>query len=136
MLRVRLLRTIEGIDGTFGHLVHGDFHVHTAEPEAPRPGNKGRIPPGTYQVEWEPTGRFKGYVLRDVPGFEAVEIHVGNIEEDTHGCILPGMRRGILNGKEAVLDSHLALARFEQHLGWQEFELVIEEDFYRLKDIT
>ncbi len=127
MKRLLLIRTIGSDDGTFGHLVHGDFHVVTAEPEASRAGNKGRIPPGTYRANWEPTGRLKGYALTGVPGFENVELHAGNTEDDTRGCILVGHRRGRLNGKEAVLNSRVALKRMERYLNHKPFELEIIE---------
>jgi hypothetical protein len=127
---VLLVRTISNVSGTFGHLVQGDFHLVTCEPEAPRSGNKGRIPAGKYSVLWEPVGRFQGYTLKGVPGFENVEIHVGNDEDDTHGCILLGMRRGISeHNKEAVLDSRVALERFNSYMKQQPFTLEIIERF-------
>ena len=129
MNQVIIIRMISNDDGTFGHLIHGDFHVYTLEPEAARKGNKGRIPAGIYPVVWEPEGRFQGYALKEVPGFENVEIHLGNTEVDTAGCILLGLRRGRLKEKEAVLASRQAINRFEQHMGWEDFELEIIERY-------
>ena len=129
MTRVSLIRTLQCADGTFGHLVHEDFHAVTAEPEAPREGNKGRIPAGTYHCIWEPYGKFRGYALKDVPGFTNIEMHIGNTEDDTLGCILLGLRRGKLAGKEAVLSSRTACERFSQHMKQQSFDLVISEEF-------
>ena len=129
MKRFTLIRTLDHADGTFGHLIHGDFHFVTAEPEAPRVGNKGRIPAGIYTCLWEPVGKFRGYALKGVPGFENVELHVGNTEDDTRGCILVGRRRGLLGGKEAILDSAVALRRLKMYLAHQPFELEILERF-------
>jgi len=135
MKRLLLIRTLDHKDGTFGHLIHGDFHLVTAEPEAPRTGNKGRIPAGTYRAVWEPVGKFKGYALKGVPGFENIELHVGNTEQDTRGCILLGRRRGRIwvtenNAgveKEGVLESKVSLQNFEAYLKHEPFELEIIE---------
>ncbi len=133
MIRVLLIRTLQCADGTFGHLLTEDFHAVTAEPEAPRKGNKGRIPSGTYHCLWEPYGKFRGYALKDVPGFKDVEIHIGNREEDTTGCILLGRRRGKVwkagKAKEGILGSGVMMTRFAQHMKQQSFDLVISEEF-------
>ncbi len=129
MKRVLLIRTLQCDDGTFGHLLTGDFHAVTAEPEAPCKGNKGRISAGTYHCVWEPYGKFRGYALKDVPGFTNIEMHIGNTEDDTLGCILLGLRRGKLAGKEAVLSSRTACERFSQYMRQQSFDLVISEEF-------
>lgn len=59
-----------------------------------------RIPSGSYPLVWREWGtwaaRFKkwGYpgslVLKGVPGFTDILIHVGNDHEDTAGCLLLG----------------------------------------------
>jgi len=136
MRHLFLIRTLPHADGTFGHLLHDgpgtSFDCCTLEPEAARVGNKGRIPAGNYAVAWEPFGKFKGYAVKQVPGFDDVEIHLGNWEEDTHGCIVIGMRRGrLLNKqnvlKEAVLDSAMAVDRFSQYMQHADFHLTIVE---------
>ena len=133
MKTLLLIRTLSHQDGTFGHLLHDadrtGFHVHTLEPEAARQGNKGRIPSGVYDVLWEPVGKFRGYALKNVPGFENIEIHIGNTEDDTRGCILLGLRRGQLLNKEAVLDSGQAVTRLGQYLNYQPFKLAVIEHF-------
>lgn len=61
------------------------------------------IPTGTYQIDfktWSPRfGRDKFYLvscsgylprLEDVPGFNGILIHCGNVKADTKGCILVG----------------------------------------------
>lgn len=73
------------------------------------------IPVGTYKIDMEQLSpRFgaqpfykkvcSGKVPRlvDVPGFQGVLIHVGNVAKDTHGCILVGdnLEKGkVLNSK-------------------------------------
>lgn len=64
------------------------------------------IPRGRYRVvlaHSERFGRLTPHVL-DVPGFSAIEIHPGNTEKDTEGCILVGEARDehqLLNSREA-----------------------------------
>ena len=63
-----------------------------------------RIPAGIYDVEVVKEGRlynrYKGqfgdwflgmYLLKDVPNYTGIMIHPGIDEEDTLGCLLPGM---------------------------------------------
>jgi hypothetical protein len=84
-----------------------------------------RIPSGTYRVTLRLVGGknatyskkyptwHKGMLwVRDVPGFEYILIHQGNTDKDTEGCLLLGTKRGILNGRQAVLESAIAYKRF------------------------
>lgn len=68
------------------------------------------IPNGRYRVRITPSPRFKRDLplVENVPGFSGIRIHAGNTADDTEGCLLPGRRRGVLNGKDAVLESTAA----------------------------
>ena len=79
--------------------------------ELPNKGNQRKvscIPEGMYDIEKivSPT---KGscFLLKNVPGRSAVEIHIGNYaagkKVDTEGCILPGLRFDDIN-KDGNLD--------------------------------
>lgn len=80
---------------------------------------KTAIPKGRYRVElrvspkykdrpWaKPFGGLIPYIL-DVPGYDAVAIHVGNTVDDTLGCPLVGMVRGNKRGR--LYDSTAAFA--------------------------
>ena len=50
------------------------------------------IPAGTYRARIYNSPKFVRTVilLSNVPGFDAMEIHVGNTKDDTKGCILVG----------------------------------------------
>lgn len=52
------------------------------------------IPAGIYEITRNMSARFKRELplLMNVPGFEGVRIHSGNVAADTHGCILPGLK--------------------------------------------
>ena len=54
------------------------------------------IPDGTYRVTIRWSQKHKRDVphVEDVPGFEEIEIHIGNFPNDTKGCLLVGESRG------------------------------------------
>jgi hypothetical protein len=64
------------------------------------------IPAGTYEVILSYSNRFKKYLpqLVNVPAYEGVRIHPGNIPEHTEGCLLPGNT----TAKDFVGDSRTA----------------------------
>lgn len=83
---------------TIGDLaVNGEHAGYTLEP--PKRATKPCcIPLGTYDVKvlWSPKhGRLLPHVL-NVPGFEEIEIHIGNFPKDTLGCLLVGGTAGPL----------------------------------------
>lgn len=119
-----LLRTLSIPDGTFGHFIHEDFHLVSGEPEEGK-----RIPAGTYVVKRDHTGHHQWYRLETVPGRENIEIHIGNTEDDSRGCILLGRRRGLVGKKEGVLDSKVAMERLVMYQGEEDFQLEIIERF-------
>lgn len=75
--------------------VDGQFSGFTLEP--PKRDEKPRaIPLGTYDVtiRYSPKhGRLIPHV-ENVPGFEDIEIHIGNWPSDTLGCLLIGQKEG------------------------------------------
>lgn len=50
------------------------------------------IPYGTYKIELynSPKHKFLVPLLKEVPGFEYIEIEIGNYSQDSNGCILVG----------------------------------------------
>ena len=52
------------------------------------------IPSGTYEIVFQNSPRFgpDTMTLLDVPGFEYIRIHGGNVSGDTEGCLLTGLR--------------------------------------------
>ncbi|MBA3678393.1 MAG: hypothetical protein H0W74_13495 [Sphingosinicella sp.] len=125
-----LIRTVRSADGVFGVLRGPGFVLCTAE-EEDRDNARcvSCIPAGTYPVRR--TSYFKHdfptYEVRDVPGRGRILFHPGNTEEDTQGCILLGLRPGLLRvrdedtgiivEKPGVLESRLAFAEFMKGMG-------------------
>jgi hypothetical protein len=123
---VTLVRSERTRDGVFGRLhVPGIPPLHTCEEEDK--GNQRSIsciPAGRYPLR-RTTYYAHGYetfVVCNVPGRSRILVHPGNTEEDTMGCILPGLYRGTLlrtdentNAlveKQAVTESKKAFALF------------------------
>jgi len=71
---------------------------------------KTAIPEGRYQVIIDQSTRFKRAMphVLNVPGFEGIRIHAGNIDKDTEGCPLLGYTKS----KDFVGNSRLAFNRF------------------------
>lgn len=82
--------------------------------KARKVAGKTAIPAGRYkiQVKVSPSFKDKYYgkkyggkypYLSNVPGFDAIMIHPGNLPSDTRGCLLPGMLYQNIRGR--VFDS-------------------------------
>lgn len=91
-LQRNLKQTPDSTQGSLfeGAYPPGSFLCYTLEPA--KTDNKGCIPIGVYQVviTWSPHFSRPMPLLVNVPEFEGIRIHPGNIEQDTHGCILVG----------------------------------------------
>lgn len=73
------------------------------------------IPAGAYRIAPRQSPTFGAtYEVLDVPDRSHILFHFGNTNDDTRGCILPGLRIGELNGKPAVL---LSRAAFQHVMG-------------------
>jgi hypothetical protein len=136
MIQGLLVRTETSDQGTFGILSIGGFVCHAAEPpwRDNRPG-LSCIPPGEYLVEPWHSARFpRTFHLRNVLDRDAILIHAGNLAGDpaggyrrhTLGCILPGMKRGMISGQRAVLLSSSAMNTIRKTIGFQRFALTIK----------
>jgi len=151
MKLVWLFRTEESDQGTFGHLVCEGFHLHTGE--LPWRENTQRIsciPAEHYRVEWEPTGRFKGYAIRAVLNRTSIEIHKGNwcgdvskgFKSNVLGCICLGLGRGrmtppgspVKSQQEAIISSSKAIEKFHSFMKKEPFLLIIEDKFKEEED--
>ncbi|WP_068791353.1 DUF5675 family protein [Maridesulfovibrio hydrothermalis] len=137
MMKIRLIRYESGDHGTFGHLIGSGVNLHVIElPWRNNRSNLSCIPIGIYRCELVRSPRFGVvYHVKNVPGRNHVLIHSGNYAGDTtlgyrthsHGCILPGRKRGRLGDQKAILCSKAALSSFMSALNRQPFTLIIED---------
>jgi hypothetical protein len=69
---------------------------------------KTAIPYGKYPLEITYSNRFKRDTMQvmDVPGFEGIRIHAGNVASESEGCLLVGTSMGqdrVNNSKMGLL---------------------------------
>lgn len=110
-MRLALVRKWFTEKTTIGSLyVNGRFECYVLEdryrpPPEPKVFGQTCIPCGEYVVKITPSPRFKRDLplVLNVPGFEGIRIHTGNKAEDTEGCLLPGLRRGVDEVRESKL---------------------------------
>lgn len=101
-----MLITVTRLDSTdngiFGHLTVdvSDFNCVTLE------RHDIAIPKGLYPIELYDSPH-NGLVplLRNVPGRDMIEIHAGNWEYQSRGCILVGKTRAVIEGKDGISGS-------------------------------
>ncbi len=83
------------------------------------------IPEGVYECKlaWSPSRKVNVYWVQNVPGREAVQLHIGNTTKDIRGCILLGMTRN----KNSIGSSRLAFNKFMAIMDGQDFVLTVEK---------
>lgn len=87
-----------------------------------------KLPDGTFICKRRLSPRF-GYELfqiMGVPGHNFIEIHIGNYNEDSSGCVLLGEAIVSLNGSQALSMSRAAFLNFMHLLsGINQFSLEV-----------
>ncbi len=105
-MQINLTRLDCTQEGIFGHItVEGSlFNCVTLE------RHDIAIPVGSYKISLY-NSPVHGLVplLHDVPGRDMIEIHEGNFEHNSKGCILVGEKRALIEGKEAIANSKKTL---------------------------
>ena len=131
MKQFKLIRIAYIPDGTFGVLFDEDIpFCLTLEREwNDNKRNVSCIPTGTYICRRVQSPKFGDtFEVCDVPGRSLIRFHWGNIEDDSHGCILTGEMYEKLKGKIAVLASGKGYKEFKERTHFlMEFELEIKD---------
>lgn len=85
------------------------------------------IPEGTYTITPHKSPS-KGwcYLINNTAPRTDVLIHIANFEDELKGCIAPGLKQTIINGKLGVNSSAIAMARLMNALKGQSHELTIK----------
>jgi len=100
---------------------------------------KSCIPLGTYQcLRCKVSPDYNGdspkfgntFQVMDVPSRNRILCHKGNIDDDTHGCILVGEQFGILNGQRGILASKAGFAEFLDLLRYQDSFMLYVTNHY------
>jgi len=125
MKHFQLIR-ITGIDdGTFGVVLDEKipFCLTVERPWLNNKVGESCIPSGEYVCRRVQSPRFGDtFEVTKVSGRTAILFHKGNVEDDSHGCIILGEQYESLNGKTAVFASGKAMNEFLQRTtGVQEF---------------
>lgn len=112
---IELERFAYSPDGTFGRLRLGGLELWTCErPWKANAPFESCIPEGVYDLQLRPSplidritkGEYRrGWEVCDVPGRSHILIHPANWPDELEGCIAPGLRYAVLNGKNAVASS-------------------------------
>lgn len=113
-MELLLERKIFNDKSTVGDLsIDGKFFCFTLEDKVREPGVKvpgeTAIPAGLYEIKmtWSPKYKKIMPLICDVPMFDGVRIHSGNIAEHSEGCVLVGYvnkMTSIEQSKSAFLD--------------------------------
>jgi len=97
-MKITVRRDLYSSLSTQGRMLLDDEQFcYTLEPPVKLDNTKPRaIPVGTYPLTIRWSDKFQRHMphVENVPGFVAIEQHVGNFPRDTDGCTLVGYTRG------------------------------------------
>lgn len=131
---MKLRRVAQTAFATYGVLLGEDGVPHSVTLELPWVGNHRSvscIPAGTYEAQRYRSpahGNTDVFLLTNVPGRDAIEIHVGNIPSDSRGCILIGASFDLVKGFPGIAGSMGEFAQFMDALsGVDMFTLTVED---------
>ena len=120
-------------DGTFGVLMEGTvpFALTLERPWRNNMRNVSCIPQGIYICEKYTSPKYgETFQVMNVQDRNYILFHKGNIDDDTHGCIIIGEQYESLMGKTAVFASYKGFSEFiEKTKDIQSFKLIIRNEY-------
>jgi len=121
MAQIKVERFLHHPDCEIGRVfINDEYFCFSIEDASRTTKIKGEtcIPLGVYPLSTRFSPHFsKAYNhdmiwVQNVPGFEFILIHWGNTISDTEGCLIIGDKIGIVNQKDAVLNSRATYLKF------------------------
>lgn len=117
---------------TFGVLFYGVLIPFALTLERPWRDNRrgiSCIPAGVYTCKKITSPKFGvTFEVLNVPGRQEILLHKGNIQEDSHGCILIGEQFGALHNEPGILASEAGFEEFMKITALSDtFVLTIED---------
>ena len=112
---MKLVRVARNLCATYGVLVQGDipFAVTLERPWLDNKKGESCIPAGDYYCKRVDSPTFGNtFEVAGVPGRSAILFHKGNLEDDTHGCILVGESFNPILGRPGIAASKEGFAEF------------------------
>ena len=133
MLSLTLYRLTTSNSGTLG-VLYGPNGVICKVMEPPWRNNRRNvscIPTGVYTVNYlrrSASGKYRDvYHIIGVENRGGILIHKGNLVSDTFGCLLPGMKYGLLRRRLAVLGSKTAVNKIHRITHRKRFKLHVRD---------
>jgi hypothetical protein len=112
---MKLVRVSSNSEGTYGVLCQGTIPFAVTLERAWRDNKVGEscIPVGTYQCRKVNSPKFGAtFEVCDVPGRTAILFHKGNLQDDSHGCILIGEQFNPVTGRPGITASKEGFTEF------------------------
>ena len=130
MIQATLVRLREVQGATLGVLVIDALSFATLEPKwADNLPNISCIPTGWFGAAFLPrsaSGKYRRvWHVQPVEARAGILIHNGNTVDHTRGCILLGLRHGVIANQPAVLSSRTAMRHLAEHINDADFSLHI-----------
>ena len=111
---LRIVRYCEIEDGMFGVMTYNSEPFSMClEPNDRGNGKNSCIPVGVYICKRHSGTKYKdAWCITGVPGRSFILFHIGNIEDDSLGCILLGSSLGSLKKKMSITQSGNTFRKF------------------------
>jgi len=114
-MKLILKRIAENIYGTFGVLLKDNIPFALTVERRWLENIRGAscIPAGRYDCVRVRSPKFGNtFMIADVPNRSEILFHKGNIQDDSHGCIIIGEQFESLSGRCAILSSQKGFSEF------------------------
>lgn len=110
-----LIRVADSGVAMYGVLIHGrtPFAVTLERPWKDNERGVSCIPAGLYECKRVKSPKFgDAFEVTEVPGRQEILFHKGNLEDDSHGCILIGEAFNPVLGRPGITASAEGFAEF------------------------